>query len=165
MTKPTEEQINEWYKVLYQVYPNDLSHGKKGNEIPIKNAMRKKITSQAKFDEIKLSIQALTRYDRMDKEPDRWPLISTFLNQEYYNRQIGSTAELKEKQCLKTCSVDGCNHDVHGEKYIVCSMHIPCQHDERLRAAWKKTGISRTSPTMRADCLEYLKQYWYGWIR
>ena len=152
MNKPTEEDIQNWYKVLYRDYPNDLCHGKKGNEIPIKSAMRKKINSQGKFDEIIRNIKALIKYDRLDNKPDRWPLISTFLNQEYYNRNIGSTAELKEKQEVNKCCIADCKNDVVGESYPYCYDHVPNAHSDLLAKAWKTTGLKYGSPDFVNEC-------------
>jgi len=83
-------------------------------------------------------------------------LISTFLNQEYYNRQIGSTAELKEKQQLKKCTE--CNNDVHGPMFDKCSDHIPNAHRGYMKDAWTRTGIDCKSPTYLDDCRKFCRE-------
>jgi len=40
--KPTEEQIEIWYKELYRLYPNDLSHGKRVMRYPLRTPSGRK---------------------------------------------------------------------------------------------------------------------------
>jgi len=113
--------LDEFFNRLWFSYPEDLCHGKKGAKVPAKNACKKLKPEQ--YQTILDNVDALKRYDRKDQRPDRWPHVSTFINQAYYDRDIGSTVELKERQRLAGCQWNDCQLEVHGSRYIYCTDH------------------------------------------
>jgi len=126
--------LEEFFQKMWFSYPNDLCHGKKGSKVAAMNACKK--LKENEFDTVLANIEALKRYDRKDQKPDRWPHVSTFINQAYYDRDIGSTIELKEKLVLNTCAFVGCDSEVIGERYRNCAKHLP--RDSRMDKVIKR---------------------------
>ena len=145
--------FDEFFGKLWFGYPKNLCHDKKGTKFNAQKACKK--LPESEYERILMSMEALIKYDMKDAKPDRWPHLSTWINQGYYDREIGSTTEQRERQQLSICQTEGCSLEVHGPKYKHCSQHIPCQHDDLLRQAWTRTGISRKSKNLAAECREY----------
>jgi len=165
--KPTptqEKQVTEWFMSTYwPTYPGKFcGRGKGSRAISCKHmvAINPDLDEQVRIiNNLKAQIRA--HMQKPESMRRFWKIGETYTLNKLWDDEIESTMEIKAKQDLKTCSKCGKN-EVHGEKYLFCPECIPCQHDDDLRAAWKKTGISRTSPTMRADCLEYLNSIGMG---
>jgi len=149
-------EYDEFFKDFWFKYPKDLCHGKKGTKFNAQKACRKLKPEQ--YKEILMNMDALIRYDRKDMKPDRWPHASTFINQGYYDREIGSVAEMQERQSLGICSVEGCNQEVHGPSFKTCGFHIPNETGDMLKESWTRTGINFKSPTLIDECRAYCKE-------
>ena len=149
-------KYTERYNKLWHVYDNTLAHGKKGSKFTALTAFNK--FNDEEQDRIIFDTQALMRHFKQQVKPDRLPHLSTWLNQRYFEQEIPSVSEKRIVEDEKTCKVDGCQCFVHGVNYDVCSSHIPSRMDDNLRAAWKHTKLDRRSPTLRADCMAYIKE-------
>ncbi len=121
-----------WFNIMWDTYPLDLAHGKRGSRPVGRKAAKKKVKTQKQADRIMLSIREWIRYSRLEKQKDgytdRWPLIATYFNQERYDCEIPSTIELKndfiEKKEIPKCLEDGCNSDRYGPKFKYCVEHL-----------------------------------------
>ena len=146
-----------WFK-----YPTDLCQGKRGGKEGALRAFKKVIKTEKDFNDLINNTFEKAKHDRLDYKPDRWPFVSTFLNQRRDQDCIPSTIRVDNKQELPICYDNKCNNETLGVNYKWCAQHIPCQHDPELRDAWKATGLDRKSPTLREDCMRYMKQAGYG---
>ena len=155
MTIKYTEQFNK----LWHIYDNALAHGKKGSKFSALKAFEK--NTEEEQDRIIFDTQALIRHFKQQVQPDRLPHLSTWLNQRYHEQEIPSVTE-KVIENLSNCTIEGCLMPVHGSAFKYCAMHIPCQHDEQLREAWKSTGLNRKSHSLAQDCREYIKSKGYS---
>ena len=148
------------FETLWTSYPSDLCKKKRGSKLLAKKAFDKINPDEQEFKRIMMSMRAQIKADRMDKDSYRWPFVSSYLNQARYDDYIEPTKEIKSEE-LKRCDHDGCLDRVIGSSFSVCSRHIPCQWDDKLREAWKKTKLNRQSPTLAEDCRSYCKSKGY----
>lgn len=100
MTKETME-LPEFVNRLWTEYPRDLCHKRPGTKPNLESAAKKIKVTQ--YKQILLDMDALKRYDRLDKDPDRWPAASRFLNGQYWTRVLESVMHKKEKKPDKFC--------------------------------------------------------------
>ena len=155
MSKENTE-LEAFFKKLWFEYPSDLCHNKKGSKVAAKNAAKK--LKPEEYEGILFSLSELIRFDRKDPKPDRWPHVSTWLNQAYYDRDI-DIQEQRAKIELALCSVEGCENDVHGPAYDKCCDHLATVgHIQAMREAYVRTGIDRKSPTFVDDCRRYCRE-------
>ena len=88
---------------------------------------------------ILLAIEAQGRYRHQAKRSGDfmadWCNSQTFINQERWDDEIGSTVELKEKAESRICSVEGCTEAVHAPKAAGqwCYHHVSYDAYNRLR--------------------------------
>ena len=158
-------ELQDWFNEVWFIYPSDLSHNKKGAKPPALKAAQKIYKSGGiqELNRIKGNIQALIRYDRKELSsggrPDRWPHFSTFLNQGYYDREIGSYTEIKNVERICNC----------GEKAQVGYLCLKCLNKD---AGWKKMhyenlksmGLGKYKNESMGDyalrCREYLRKHY-----
>jgi len=88
--------LAEFTARMWTEYPRDLCHNRPGHKARLETAAKK--IDKNLYKQILLDMDALKRYDRKQHRPDRWPLISTFLNQRCWERLIDSVMELKKKE-------------------------------------------------------------------
>ena len=157
MAKPTEEQLNQWFNTFWTSYPADLCNGKRGGKVPGFKAFKKVATSEDEFNRILANMKAQIKADRSEKDPYRWPFVSSYLNRCRFDDYIMPQSENKSPE-LKTCSVDGCNHDVHGPSFKFCAFHIPSAHSDNIKQAFIRTGLDYKSPTFIDDCRRYSRE-------
>lgn len=155
MSKENTE-LEAFFKKLWFEYPSDLCHNKKGSKVAAKNAAKK--LKPKEYEGILFSLSELIRFDRKDPKPDRWPHVSTWLNQAYYDRDM-DIQEQRARIELSVCCVDGCENQVHGLRFNHCSDHLVNEkYYSYLRDAWTRTGIDRKSPTLGEDCRKYCRE-------
>lgn len=101
--------LAEFTARMWTEYPRDLCHNKPGHKARVEKAAQK--IDKSLYKQILLDMDALKRYDRKQHQPDRWPLISSFLNGRYWERLIDSVMETKkaEKKEPEKCK---CGHPV-----------------------------------------------------
>ena len=151
----TDLTKDEFFKKLWFSYPRDLCHDKKGSKVAAQNAAKK---IKDDYERILMNLDALIKHDRKDPKPDRWPHVSTWLNQAYYDREINER-DIQAKIELSECTEEGCTNQVHGMRFDKCTDHLASEkHYEDLRQAWTRTGIDRKSPTLRDDCRQYCRE-------
>lgn len=153
--------IEQMFEQLWTQYPADLCKGKRGGRQPAFRAFKKINPDEKEFKRIMDNMKAMIRADRGDKDSYRWPFVSSYLNQARYDDFIISKSMEVESQPLRFCHINGCKESVHGATYNCCSKHIPSIHDDRLREAWKSTGLNRESETLASDCRSYCKEKGY----
>ena len=156
-------KYTERFNKLWFIFDNALAHGKKGSKFTALKAFEK--YSEEEQDRIIFDTQALMRYFKTQPKPDRLPHLSTWLNQRYFEQEIPSIAENKKEIILDSCCVEGCDDEVHGSAYKYCAKHIPCQHDDRLRESWRKTGINSKDSDYIEQCRQYCKDNFGGLFR
>ena len=152
--------LKDNFETLWTSYPSDLCRKKRGSKLLAKKAFDKINPSDDEFKRIMMNMRAQIKSDRMDKDAYRWPFVSSYLNQARYDDYIEPTREIKSEE-LKRCNHDSCMGLVIGSAFTMCSRHVPCQHDDRLKEAWKKTGLNRQSATLAQDCRAYCKDKGY----
>ena len=152
-------KYTERFNTLWNIYDNTLAHNKKGSKFKALQAFEK--YKEDEQDRIIFDTKALMRHFKQSFQPDRLPHLTTWLNGRYFDQPIPSQMETKHVENLKECTFDNCHVAVHGSSYDVCSRHIPSQHDDRLREAWKATKLDRNSTTLGADCRAYIKSKGY----
>ena len=154
--------IEEMFEKLWWSYPNDLCKGKKGGKQPALKALKKINPDEKEFKRIMLSLEAMKKADRKDKDAYRWAFVSSWLNQARYDDAMPEMRdEVHEVKDEKICKIDGCKQFVLGPNYTVCSVHVPSRMDDRLRAAWLKTGLDRNASDFGTKCREYCRSR--GW--
>ena len=142
------------FETFWTSYPSDLCKKKRGSKQVARKSFDKINPDEAEFKRIMANMRAQIKADRMDKDAYRWPFVSSYLNQARYDDFIEPTQrEIRKDE--KICKMDGCKQFVHGINYDVCPVHIPSRMDDRLRAAWRATGLKRKSPTLAQDCRDY----------
>ena len=144
--------IDEMFNAFWFAYPTDLSRNKRGGKQNALKAFKKINPDQAEFYRMMENMKAQIRHDRKDADADRWPFVSSYLNQARYDDVIESEVDRKERVDLKTCCIEDCRNDVHGSKYQYCADHIPNAHSDLLTAAWKQTGIKYGSNDFINEC-------------
>ena len=149
-------KYTERFNRLWHLYDNTLAHGKKGSKFTALTSFNK--YSEDEQDRIIFDTQALMRHFKQQVKPDRLPHLSTWLNQRYFEQEIPSATETREKQQLSVCSVDGCTEPVHGPSFSLCAFHIPNAHDSKLRESWIRTGITKKDPDYREQCRAYCRE-------
>jgi hypothetical protein len=155
--KPTEEQINIWFNTFWTSYPADLCNGKRGGKVPGLKAFKKVATSEDEFNRILANMKAQIKADRSEKDPYRWPFVSSYLNQCRFDDYIMPVNDI-ERQELKTCKENGCRQDVHGPSFDVCSEHVPNAHREYMKQAWIRIGIQNGSPDFVEQCRQQCRE-------
>ena len=148
-------KYDEFFGKLWFGYPKNLCHDKKGTKFNAQKACKK--LPESEYEKILMNMEALIKYDMKDPKPDRWPHVSSWINQGYYDREIGSTTEQRERVAGKNCSIEGCNDEVHGSMFTECAFHIG-NKDERLKQAWTRTGIDIKAPDLIAQCRSYCQE-------
>ena len=103
-------EFEEFTRRLWTEYPRDLCHNRPGTK-PLMERAAKKI-KKSEYNQILLDIDALKRYDRKDINPDRWPAISVFLNQQRWTRLVDSVMEVQKKAEKKPRAVCQCGQFV-----------------------------------------------------
>lgn len=87
-------ELAEFTNRMWTEYPRDLCHNRPGTRPNLEKAVKK--IDKSLYKQILLDMDALKRYDRLEKEPDRWPHASRFLNGEYWTRVLESVMHKKE---------------------------------------------------------------------
>jgi hypothetical protein len=160
MSKPTKEQemkVTEWYlKEFWPNYPSKYCRGGKGSRGMALQSMLKVNPDKETMKRIVGNLIAQVR--AAAKNPDRkwWVIGTTYVNNRLWEDEIESQVEIIERQKLKTCSVEGCESEIHGQMFSRCAFHTTST-DKRLGEAWKKTKLDFNSPNFQRDCVEYCK--------
>ena len=92
--------LQEFIDRMWTEYPRDLCHNRPGHKARLEKAAKK--IDKSLYKKILLDMDALKRYDRKQHQPDRWPLISSFLNGKYWERMVDSVMDIKKKKEKKT---------------------------------------------------------------
>lgn len=129
---------NEFFEAIWWGYPKDLCHNKKGSKFTAQKAAEK--IKPQEYQRIIDNMKALIRYDNNDPKPDRWPHVSTWLNQGYYDREIDS-GEQRQRIELSTCSVKNCDNEVHGPRFSRCTDHYLTKETDRWYQRRLEAGI------------------------
>jgi hypothetical protein len=157
MSQQDDISFEDFFSKLWFCYPEDLCHGKKGVKFKAQKACEKLKPEQ--YNQILMNVEALKKYDRQDVKPDRWPHVSTFINQAYYDRDIGSATELKEKRESQICTE--CDQETIGPRYTVCPKHTET-HAARLKmmSILKEIGVATPGQSLQElsqSCQEWLR--------
>ena len=146
-------ETTEMFEKIWDIYPKDLCHNRKGSRPEALKALNKYSDELQK--RIYLDIIALRDYDRKQHKPDRWPYISTFLNQRRFERTIDTVEEVKEVK-IKYCKC-GSIADVKG---VVCQKCVAAKSDRYLQKRKNVlTNLLNLSPGQsRQDVIDRCKE-------
>ncbi len=133
LTTEEKEAITVWHDGLWFMYPNDLCESQKGSKQKSENAALKLKPNEEERKRILGNVSALIKHDRFLKQKGkfvaRWPMVSTFINQAYYDREIGShmeasvsKGEIQQEQCQE------CGKPAFDRK--LCCWCYSKQHDD-----------------------------------
>ena len=161
--------FDEWYERFWRdIYPSDLCHKKRGDKTKGKNAAAKKVTCESDAKRIELNTSEWIKYSKAEKNKagytDRWPMVSTFFNQSFYDREIPSYDELesnfKEKQTMEICNIPECENEVHGNKFKQCSHHTTAngKFKNEMINNLKKMGEMKLKDESMPDYIERCKK-------
>lgn len=156
-----KQTVEEMFNSLWFAYPTDLSKNKRGGRPNALKAFKKINPDQKEFYRMMENMKAQVRHDRKDKDAYRWPFVSTYLNQARYDDLIESEADRIERVDLKTCCIENCNNDVHGQSFQYCAEHVPNAHSDLLSKAFKETGLKYGSSDFVNECRE-IRNQWLG---
>ena len=159
------KEIEEWFiKEFWPNYPGKFcGRGKGSRGIALRHMLKIKPDADERvriLDNLKAQVRAHSQ--KPPEQRNYWKIGETYVYNRLWNDEIESVMEAKQAQKLSICSVDNCTSPVHGSSFSMCTDHVPSDWDDRLRQAWKETGLDRKSKTMRADCLAYITKLGYG---
>ena len=144
--------IEDWFNSEFWVlYPNDLSHGKKGPKtVALKSMLKLKPDEEMRqsiINKMRVLIRFAKTEKRCGKDPDRWPFASTFINQERWTA-VEDTAMPSTVIDARKCSVDDCSNpvDVGGKCNGCHDKNNPDQDDWRK---WRKEAMIRDGKWIR----------------
>ena len=161
MAKPTTseiKQVTEWFmNSFWTNYPAKYCGRGKGSRAIACKLMVSINPDTDEQERILGNLKAQVRASAQDPNRSYWKIGETYVRNQLWNDEIESAMEVKEKTNLKKCSIDKCFEDVHGSAFKFCAKHVPSDWDDKLRQAWKETGLDRKSPTLGDDCRAYIK--------
>lgn len=149
--------LEQQFDKMWTQYPSDLTKGRRGGRQPAFKAFKKLNPDEKEFNRIMANMKAQAKADRADPDSYRWPFLSSYLNQSRFDDYI-APATCKASEPLKTCTVEGCNNDVHGAMFKYCGDHIPNAHSDEMAKAWTRTGLSYKSENFVSECREYCRE-------
>lgn len=137
-------------------YPQDLSHKKKGAKPPAKRAWEKHSEEEQK--RIHANMLALIKYDRhclqLGEKADRWPHVSTFLNQGYYDREIESVSEKIVEKAKCKCG----QPRTHGIHCLKCYWEHDSENRENLKRHAREKGYLKRKDESKEAYYERLRK-------
>ena len=156
--------FDEWFEKFWFTYPGDFCNNK-GAKPKAKKAAQKilKDSGEAELKRIFDKLSALIRYDKRCKEKGEkvyiWPMVSSWLNGGYYDREIPSYTEKQKIDRKCQC----------GELASVGSLCLKCfnkgadwkrMHYENLKSMGLGKYPDETMKQYANRCREYMrKQY------
>ena len=148
-------EYTEQFNRFWLMYPVNLAQGKPGSKFKAFQAWEK--LSGEEQERVIFDTEALIRYDRGDSRPDRWPHASTYINQRYFERPIGSVTQQRQT-VTETCSE--CDSLVIGPRYSTCEKHLETKQ-ERLNHTQNLKDLGLLTPglslsELASRCRAYL---------
>ena len=143
--------IDDMFSKLWTAYPSDLAHKRRGSKPSAIRAFKKIAPDEQEFNRMMDNMRSQVRNDRKEKNPMRWPYVSSYLNGAMYDDYI-ETVQTTEKREEAECNVVNCRNPVHGPMYKHCSTHVENAHSDLLAVAFRKTGIKYGSPDFVNEC-------------
>ena len=164
MEKPTEArkaELKAWvYRFFRETWDRQFTPASDVQSKLLTYFIRDNISDEA-LETFESATKAWVRYYQDEAKKGTWvklPCANVWYNEHRYDNPIPSVMESRAKADLAICSHENCNMPVHGPRFTVCSHHIPNNHDERLRAAWIRTGITKKDPDYREQCRAYCRE-------
>lgn len=118
-----QKELEEWFNKFWLTYPNDLSHKKKGSKVAAFKALKKKKPDVKLLTHIWNNTMALIKYDHRclnaGEKVDRWPHASTYLNQDYYDREIETVQAMEARKEKEKCKC-GAEAEVRFKGRLIC---------------------------------------------
>lgn len=135
LSKELEAELTKFFLFkLWPVYPTDLCGDvrKKGPKGQAKKAFLKiPNIDMDEAERILTNLKEQVRYDRKQKDPARWPYMTTYLNQARYDDEITCLNADPEAPVseIQTCSEEGCERECIGPRFNKCPEHWAKDHD------------------------------------
>ena len=156
-------ELEEWFNKFWLTYPNDLCHKKKGSRMAALKALKKKKPDQSLLTHIWNNTMALIKYDHRclnaGEKVDRWPHASTYLNQEYYDREIETVQAMQERKAKEKCSC-GSEAMVPFKGQMVCARCYSrlSGHDRQAYEYLKSIGMGANPGESKHDYCMRMKE-------
>lgn len=130
------------FDMFWATYPSDLCGGSRNKGA--KGEAKKRWEKIKDPEKVMESLRAQIRYDKAAKKKgefvSRWPMASTWLNQERWDCEIDSHYELnrrsEEREKAKVCEVEGCENETHGPKFQLCTTHTALDFWNKPGSIW-----------------------------
>jgi hypothetical protein len=164
MSKPTpkqEKQVTDWFMdKFWPNYPAKFCGRGKGSRAISCKLMVAYNPDESERERILGNLKAQVRAHQQKPEEQRsfWKIGETYVRNHLWDDEIESAMEVKTRQELKTCKMEGCRQDVHGPSFDVCSEHVPNAHREHMKQAWIRTGIQKNSPDFVEQCRQQCRE-------
>ena len=160
-TKQQETQVTQWFMdKFWPNYPAKFCGRGKGSRA-ISCKLMVSINPDEKEQERiigNLKAQVKAHSQKPEELRSYWKIGETYVRNQLWNDEIESSMEAKERQQLKTCSIEGCRNDVHGSAFKFCADHVPNAQKSHLKEAWIRTGIDMKSKTLTEDCRKHCRE-------
>jgi hypothetical protein len=107
MTPERKKELEDWLKKFWFLYPNDLTEGKKGSKPKAISALWKLKPDNDELERIWQNTLAKKKSDEKIKAKGgfvaRWPMISTYFNQAYFDADIPTDEEVEANIARYVC--------------------------------------------------------------
>lgn len=141
MAEESDNKFDEFFNLLWETYPADLAHRKKGSKPRALAAIVKLNPDKDLQGKIITNLRELIRYGRLEikanGKTDRWPLVSSWINGEYWNmlEDIEMPSTLYSKIAAKKCKC--------GQPIDIVDKCWKC-HDEAnpIHRAWRRDSYN-----------------------
>lgn len=138
----TDDQIREW---CYRVWPTrwkELAPSSDSRAVFYKEMLNLKkdkryVLNEELLKKIELAIVAQAKHWRLQSKAGRVygiPRLSQWIKDRRFDDEFidESAASIQDRIDCKTCSIENCSQDVHGERYDKCVDHVAQFHGDRL---------------------------------
>ena len=154
-------RLEEWVEIAWNAHWKRLSP-KSNSKVKFKEYV---LRDNKPDNELRIIFVAIQQQRKMWERQSRIekvvgiPNLSSWYNAGRWDDDITSDNPERPVTQLKTCTVEGCNNDVHGPAYDKCCDHLATVgHIQAMREAYVRTGVDRKSPTFVQDCRDYCRQ-------
>lgn len=156
-----------WFEELWQTYPSDLAHKRKGRREAALRAVNKLKPNEDLRSKILVSLRELMRHYRnelkMTGRTDRWPYLSTWINQKGWTEVLEKSASELKAEDTRRC---GCGNKAEwtGAGKVLCFECYDKTYGDPNRAA-RKAELERLGLVESGDdkaavinrCRDYLR--------
>ncbi len=137
MTPERKKELKTWLTKFWFLYPNDFTEGKKGSKPKAESALWKLKPDDDELERIWQNTLSKKKSDEKIKAKGgfvaRWPMVSTYFNQAYFDADIPSDEEVEANIARYVCE---CGNEA-GPKYKGKDVCAEC-YVQKYDTFWKK---------------------------